>query len=241
MEKCEKVRDLLTDLKNRSYFYPSLVALFTLIASVTVILCIYPLGWYHSSSVPITCLTNQSVSKLTPFTINLWGYHGCQYVNGSDCTETKCSFTAWTDVWKVGCGYTGPNGLELYCFDFDVAALLTLADLFICLCSSGCTFILLVLRVAPTSPLAKQRKNISMITIAMLGLSWGCCIICFIWYPWITDASVWEDEIGASIHLYWGWYAMFLCIVLYCVAILFSVDDFAKISRAVEYAALDVN
>jgi amino acid transporter len=237
-EKLTRVREFT----KKTFFYPSLIVITTVIACVIVVLCVYPAGWYHSRSVPIVCLDDLQLKNLTtPFTVTLWGYKSCRIANGTQCSELNCSFTTWADVWKIGCGATGPDGNVLYCFDFDTAAVLTIPVLLISIGTSLLVFVFEGLRVTNWEPVTKYRKLVSFIALVALGICWGTCIICVLWYPWIADSSGWEDEVGVNLKLYWGWYGTCFSIVIYAVGVFCAVSDYAHISRSIDYAELDVN
>jgi len=195
---------------------------------------INPVAWYKSSTT-YPCANGDTVKS--HFTVTLWRYHSC-VANVTSCTA-ECSNKKWSDLWKIGCGGVGPRGQQLYCYDFDVAGEMTSGFLILALILSCAVFPLGILRYIRVNVKYITEVRVIKAILLLCSFSWACCIISFMWYPYIVDAGTWDEQNDGNIHLAVGWYFLMLCIPVYLAAIVFFIIDFATISKRESYEDAD--
>mmetsp|Transcript_20086 Transcript_20086/g.34192 ORF Transcript_20086/g.34192 Transcript_20086/m.34192 type:complete len:239 (+) Transcript_20086:15-731(+) len=206
------------------------------IAWMLLVICVCPIPWYNSiTSVP--CESNASIDVKKVFTVTLWRYHSCSQ-DPLDCTSV-CENKSWNEVWKLGCGGIGPQGDTVYCYDFDVSGEMTASFLILGICISAFIFPLSIIRKFNIKIKFVTPLRIGKVCLTLLAFCWSCMLMSWIWYPYIADASVWEDQNDGNIHLSYGWYILMVDIVIFFFAIIIFIFDYTHLSNRLDYDNLN--
>ena len=193
--------------------------------------CVSPIAWYKSTK-EVVCsdtYTQATDTLTTKFAVTLWRYHSCEK-EPFEC-ELECINKPWSELWKVGCGGIGPRGEEVYCWDFDVAGEMTAVFLILGLCLSFLVIPLAIIRLWNIRIRFLTPTRISKVQLTLLSFCWSCCIMSWIWYPYITDADLWEQQTGGTIHLSLGWYLLMSELPLFFIVIIFFILDYVRLSH----------
>merc|ERR1719282_1374275 len=193
--------------------------------------CISPVAYYKSTK-EVPC-SDSADSLVTTFSVTLWRYHSCD--RDPFACELQCINKPWSELWKVGCGGIGPRGQEVYCWDFDVAGEMTAIFLILGLCFSFFVLPLTVIRLWNIRIRFATPTRIAKVQLTLLSFCWSCCIMSWIWYPYITDADLWEQQTGGTIHLALGWYLLLSELPLFFIVIVFYILDYVRLSHAHAY------
>lgn len=213
------------------------LAFFT-VAWLFVLISVCPVGWYQSKfSEDCEGESYEGQSVDTKFTVTLWRYHSCSPIP-LQCA-TQCTNKKWSELWKIGCGGTGPAGEEVYCFDFDIAGQMTSAFLILGICLSSLVFPLCALRLRKLNIKFITDVRIGKVILVLVSFCWACCIMSFMWYPYIADAKAWNEQNDGTIHLSVGWYLLMITLPFFFISVFFFILDFTKVSNRSSYKNAD--
>lgn len=214
-----------------------LALLFFAVAWGFVVISVSPVGWYksHNSEPCEDEYGDQTVD--TKFIVTLWRYHSCSPVP-LQCA-TQCTNKKWSEIYKVGCGGTSPKGEELYCYDFDVAGQMTSAFLIIGVCLASFVFPLSFIRIRGLKIPFVNHVRIGKVILVLVSFCWACCIMSFMWYPYIADAKAWNEQNNGEIHLSVGWYLLMGALPIFFISIVFFIIDFTIVSNRASYENAD--
>ena len=203
------------------------------IAWLLVLISVCPIAWYKARTTTPCDASYEGKEVETKFVVTLWRYHSCNPVPLA-CSN-QCTNKRWSELWKIGCGGVGPQGEELYCYNFDSAGEMTAAFLVLGLCISSLVFPLSFMRLKQLNVKFLSQVRIGKILLVVMSFCWACCIMSFVWYPYIADAKSWEEQNGGTMHLGVGWYLVLTSLPLFFISIVFFVLDFAKVSNRQSY------
>ena len=206
------------------------LALFA-VAWVIIFICVLPVPWYTSRSED-QCSDGYMDGEVTlqkRLDITLWRYHHCE--QKPLVCEVQCENKAWHEVWRAGCGSSGPNGEDLYCFNFDVSGEMTSSFLIFALSSSIFVFPLTIMRLLGVKPACVRESFTGKAALTLLAFCWACCIMSCVWYPYIANAKVWEEQTGKNLHLGFGWWLLLIDLVVLFASIVCYISDYANKSN----------